>query len=58
MAGVYRTRGLCPSCHSKRLEEWGEWMREELLLDVPQREERTREDFQAISGAFEVPRAL
>jgi hypothetical protein len=33
-------------------------MREELLLDVPQREERTREDFQAISGAFEVPRAL
>jgi len=23
-----RTRGFCPSCHSKRLEEWGEWVRE------------------------------
>jgi ribosomal protein S27E len=33
-----RTRGFCPSCHSKRLEEWGEWMREELLLDVPHRQ--------------------
>jgi hypothetical protein len=22
------TRGFCASCHSKRLEEWGEWMRE------------------------------
>jgi len=21
-----RTRGFCPSCHAKRLEEWGEWM--------------------------------
>jgi hypothetical protein len=29
-----RTRGFCPSCHSKRLEECGEWIREELLLDV------------------------
>ena len=27
-----RTRGFCPSCHAKRLEEWGEWMRETLLL--------------------------
>jgi hypothetical protein len=27
-----RTRGFCSSCHSKRLEEWGEWMREELVL--------------------------
>jgi len=26
------TRGFCPSCHAKRLEEWGEWLREELLL--------------------------
>ena len=26
-------RGFCPSCHAKRREEWGEWMREELLLD-------------------------
>jgi len=30
-----RTRGFCPSCHAKRLEEWGEWMRGTLLLDVP-----------------------
>jgi len=30
-----RTRGLGPSRHSKRLEQWGEWMRETLLLDVP-----------------------
>jgi len=27
----------CPSCHAKRREEWGEWMREELLLDIPHR---------------------
>jgi len=33
-----RTRGFCPSCHAKRLEEWGEWMRDELLLDVPHRQ--------------------
>jgi ribosomal protein S27E len=33
-----KTRGFCPSCHSKRLEEWGEWMRETLLLDVPHRQ--------------------
>jgi hypothetical protein len=33
-----RTRGFCPSCHGKRLEEWGEWMREILLLDVPHRQ--------------------
>jgi len=33
-----RTRGFCPSCHAKRLEEWGEWMREELLLDIPHRQ--------------------
>jgi ribosomal protein S27E len=30
-----RTRGFCPSCHAKRLEEW---MRETLLLDVPHRQ--------------------
>jgi ribosomal protein S27E len=30
-----RTRGFCPSCHANRIEEWGEWMRETLLLDVP-----------------------
>ncbi|MFB0565991.1 MAG: transposase zinc-binding domain-containing protein [Candidatus Aminicenantaceae bacterium] len=33
-----RTRGFCPSCHGKRLEEWEEWMREKLLLDVPHRQ--------------------
>ena len=33
-----RTRSFCPSCHSKRLEQWGEWMREELLLSVPHRQ--------------------
>jgi ribosomal protein S27E len=33
-----RTRGFCLSCHSKRLEEWGEWMRQTLLLDVPHRQ--------------------
>jgi len=33
-----RSRGFCPSCHAKRLEEWGEWMWEELLLDVPNRQ--------------------
>jgi ribosomal protein S27E len=26
-----KTRGFCPSCHAKRLEEWGEWVRESLL---------------------------
>jgi len=30
-----KTRGFCPSCHVKRLEVWGEWMRETLLLDIP-----------------------
>jgi hypothetical protein len=33
-----KTRGFCPSCHAKRREEWGEWMREELLLDVSHRQ--------------------
>ena len=33
-----KTRGFCPSCHAKRLEEWGEWMRTTLLLDVPHRQ--------------------
>ena len=31
-------RGFCPSCHAKRIEEWGEWMRESLVLDVPHRQ--------------------
>jgi hypothetical protein len=26
-----KVRGFCPSCHAKRREEWGEWMRESLL---------------------------
>ena len=33
-----KTRGFCPSCPAKRLEEWGEWMRETLLLGVPHRQ--------------------
>jgi len=33
-----KVRGFCPSCHSKRREEWGEWMREKLLIDVPHRQ--------------------
>ena len=33
-----KARGFCPSCHAKRLGEWGEWMRETLLLDVPHRQ--------------------
>ncbi len=33
-----KTRGFCPSCHAKRLEEWGEWVREKLLLDVNHRQ--------------------
>ena len=33
-----KTRGFVPSCHAKRLEEWGEWVRETLLLDVPHRQ--------------------
>jgi len=33
-----KTRGFCPACHAKRLEEWGEWVRETLILDVPHRQ--------------------
>jgi len=33
-----KTRGFCPSCHAKGREEWGQWMRETLLLDVPHRQ--------------------
>jgi hypothetical protein len=33
-----KTRGFCPSCHAKRQEEWGEWMRGKLLLDAPHRQ--------------------
>jgi len=33
-----KKRGFCPSCHAKRVQEWGEWMREKLLLDVPHRQ--------------------
>jgi hypothetical protein len=33
-----RTRGFCPSCHVRRLEEWGEWMHEELLLNISHRQ--------------------
>lgn len=43
----YKSRGFCPSCHAKRQEEWGEWMRKDLLLDVPHRQ-----------VVFNVPRML
>jgi len=33
-----KSRGFCPSCHAKRLEEWGKWMRKKLLLDFPHRQ--------------------
>jgi len=33
-----KRRYFCPSCHAKRLEEWGEWLRGALLLDVPHRQ--------------------
>jgi len=33
-----KTRGFCPSCHAKRREEWGQWARETLLLDMPHRQ--------------------
>jgi len=32
------TRGFCPSCQAKRVEMWGEWIRETLLWDVPHRQ--------------------
>ena len=33
-----KTRGFCPSCHAKRREEWGQWVRETLLLDMAHRQ--------------------
>jgi hypothetical protein len=27
---IEKEYGFCPSCHAKRLEEWGEWMRERM----------------------------
>jgi hypothetical protein len=33
-----KTCGFCPSCHAKRREELGQWMRETLLLDMPHRQ--------------------
>jgi len=33
-----KTRGFCPSCQAKRVEIWGEWVRERLLWDVPHRQ--------------------
>jgi len=33
-----KTRGFCPSCHTRRLEEWGEWVREEVYLDAGHRQ--------------------
>jgi len=34
-----KIRGFCPSYHAKRREEWGEWMREELLMAAEERGE-------------------
>jgi ribosomal protein S27E len=28
-----KTRGFCPSCHAKRLEEWGEWIASSTTLN-------------------------
>ncbi len=33
-----RAHRFCPSCHAKGLEEWREWMHEELLMHVPHRQ--------------------
>jgi hypothetical protein len=33
-----KTWGFCPSCQAKRVEIWGEWARDRLLLDVPHRQ--------------------
>src|SRR4030042_1529550 len=33
-----KTRGFCPSCQAKRVEIWGDWVRERLLWDVPHRQ--------------------
>ncbi len=30
-----RTQEFCLSCHAKRVEAWGKWMRKRLLFDVP-----------------------
>ena len=30
-----KTQGFCTSCHAKKLEEWGDWVREKLLLNIP-----------------------
>jgi len=30
-----KTRGFCPSCQAKRVEIWGDWVRDRLLWDVP-----------------------
>jgi len=35
---IGKRKGFCPSCHAKRVEEWGEWMRKELILNVPHRQ--------------------
>jgi len=33
-----KTRGFCPSCQAKRVEIWGDWVRERLFWDVPHRQ--------------------
>jgi hypothetical protein len=33
-----KTHGFCPSCQAKRIEIWGERVRERLLWDIPHRQ--------------------
>ena len=33
-----KRRQLCPSCHQKRVIEYGEWLLTEVLKDVPHRQ--------------------
>jgi hypothetical protein len=33
-----KTHGFCPSCQAKRIEIWGEGVRERLLWDIPHRQ--------------------
>ena len=33
-----KCRGFCPSCHQRRVMEFGEYLHEEILLDVPHRQ--------------------
>jgi len=49
------TRGFCPSCHANRLEEWGQWLREELLLGDLAAVQALLKYFQATTGTELLP---